>query len=67
MRMIIISLCIICLTTIIPIRIDAQEWSSEQKEAWEIVQKMYDFWAERNLEGYMSCLHDNFKSNLIHS
>ena len=37
-----------------------QEWSTEQKEALEIVQKMDEFWANRNLDGYMSCLHENF-------
>ena len=38
----------------------SQEWSSEQKEAWEIVEKMSEFWANRDLDGYMSCLHENF-------
>jgi len=37
-----------------------QEWSSEQKEAWATVEKMFDFWAKRDLEGYMNCLHPNF-------
>jgi hypothetical protein len=38
----------------------SQELSSEEKEAWKLVKTMADFWAERNLEGYMSCLHENF-------
>ena len=38
----------------------SQQWSTEQKEVWEIEQKMSQFWANRNLDGYMSCLHENF-------
>ena len=38
----------------------SQDWSSEQKEVWEISKKMEDFWANRDLDGYMSCLHKNF-------
>ena len=38
----------------------SQEWSSEQKEAWGITKKMSEFWANRDLDGYMSCLHENF-------
>jgi hypothetical protein len=37
-----------------------QEWSAEQKEAWGICDKMHETWANRDLEGYMSCLHENF-------
>ena len=38
----------------------AQEWSGEQKEVWKSHQKMTDSWAKRDLDGYMSCLHENF-------
>ena len=38
----------------------SQEWSSEQQEVLAVTEKMLDYWAERDLEGYMSCLHDNF-------
>ena len=38
----------------------SQEWSSEQKDAWGIAEKMNEFWANRDLDGYMSCLHENF-------
>lgn len=37
-----------------------QEWSAEQKEAWGICAKMNESWANRDLDGYMSCLHENF-------
>jgi len=37
-----------------------QEWTAEQKEAWGIVEKMTKSWANRDLDGYMSCLHENF-------
>ncbi len=37
-----------------------QEWSTEQKEALDIVEKMNESWANRDLDGYMSCLHENF-------
>jgi hypothetical protein len=37
-----------------------QEWSNEQKEALAIAQKMEDCWVKRDLDGYMSCLHENF-------
>jgi len=37
-----------------------QEWSAEQKEAFGIVEQMNDSWANRDLDGYMSCLHENF-------
>jgi len=37
-----------------------QEWTPEQKEAYGISEKMEEFWADRNLDGYMSCLHENF-------
>ena len=43
-----------------PIISFSQEWSNEQKEVWEFAQKMEDSWANRDLEGYMSCLHKNF-------
>jgi len=37
-----------------------QEWSPEQKDALNIVEKMTKSWADRDLDGYMSCLHENF-------
>lgn len=37
-----------------------QEWSTEQKEALGIIEKMDESWANRDLDGYMSCLHENF-------
>ena len=38
----------------------SQEWSSEQLEVWELSKKMFKFWAERDLEGVMSCQHENY-------
>jgi hypothetical protein len=40
----------------------AQEWSSEQKEVWELQEKMFKSYADGDLEGYMSCLHENYVS-----
>jgi len=43
-----------------PMISSSQDWSTEQKEVLAVIEKMLDYWAERDLEGYMSCLHDNF-------
>jgi hypothetical protein len=58
----IISKCIVIflLVSIGGTVILAQEWSAEQKEALGIVEKMDESWANRDLDGYMSCLHENF-------
>jgi hypothetical protein len=49
-----------CFFLVINTSVFCQEWSNEQKEVWEISQKMDKYWANRDLEGYMSCLHSNF-------
>ncbi|NQU32478.1 MAG: nuclear transport factor 2 family protein [Bacteroidetes bacterium] len=51
-----------CLTAIIllPNTVDAQEWTQEQKEVLKLEQKMISAWENRDLEGYMDCLHENF-------
>ncbi len=58
----IISKCIVIflLVTIGGTVVLAQEWSAEQKEALGITQKMVKYWVDRDIDGYMSCLHDNF-------
>jgi hypothetical protein len=38
----------------------AQEWTSEQREAWKTVKKMYENWEKRDLEGYINCMHKDF-------
>jgi hypothetical protein len=38
----------------------SQEWSSEEKEAFKIIQNVCDSWAKRDLETYMSFYHSNF-------
>ena len=38
----------------------SQEWSNEQKEALAVLEKLYDAWAKRDLDGYMDCLHENY-------
>ena len=43
-----------------PMISSSQEWSSEQQEVWELSERMEKFWIERDLDGYMSCLHENF-------
>ena len=49
-----------CVILVISTSAICQEWSTEQKEALGIVEKMDEFWANRDLDGYMSCLHENF-------
>ena len=53
-------LLISCVILVLNTSVMCQEWSTEQKEALGIVEKMDKFWANRDLNGYMSCLHDNF-------
>ena len=55
-----ILLLLSCVLLVISTSAYCQEWSSEQKEAYGITQKMTEFWANRDLDGYMSCLHENF-------
>ena len=43
-----------------PMISSSQQWSTEQQEVWELSERMEKFWAERDLDGYMSCLHENF-------
>ena len=40
----------------------AQEWSKEQKEVWELTEKMFKYFADRNLDAYLSCLHEKYVS-----
>ena len=49
-----------CVILVLNTSVMCQEWSTEQKEALGIVEKMDEFWANRDLDGYMSCLHENF-------
>ena len=49
-----------CVILVISTSASCQEWSAEQKEAFGIVEQMNDSWANRDLDGYMSCLHENF-------
>ena len=49
-----------CVILVISTSAICQEWSAEQKEALGIVEKMDESWANRDLDGYMSCLHENF-------
>lgn len=51
------ALLLLCCLPIISV---AQEWSEEQKEVWQLSVKMHRFWAERNLDAYMDCLHKNY-------
>ena len=37
-----------------------QTWTSEQEEAWKTVEKMYELWAQRDLDGFLSLYHTNF-------
>jgi hypothetical protein len=43
-----------------PMISSSQQWSTEQQEVWELSEKMEKFWVQRDLDGYMSCLHENF-------
>ncbi len=38
----------------------SQEWTQEEKEVLEVDKKMIGAWAERDLEAYMNCLHEDF-------
>lgn len=49
-----------CFMLVINTSVFCQEWSKEQKDVWQVSQKMEEFWAKRDLDGYMSCLHENF-------
>ena len=49
-----------CVIFVISTSAICQEWSTEQKEALGIVEKMDESWANRDLDEYMSCLHENF-------
>ena len=49
-----------CIVLVLNTSVMCQEWSAEQKEALGIVEKMNESCANRDLDGYMSCLHENF-------
>ena len=49
-----------CVILVLNTSVMCQEWSNEQKEALSITEKMVKFWVDRDIDGYMSCLHDNF-------
>lgn len=38
----------------------AQEWSKAQKEVWESIEKAWELSAKRDLEGFLSYLHDDY-------
>ena len=38
----------------------AQEWTKEQKEVLQATETMFKYWANRDIEKYMTCLHDDF-------
>jgi ketosteroid isomerase-like protein len=40
--------------------LSAQEWSSEQKEVWKNVETYWGMWASRDLEGFMSYIHNDY-------
>jgi len=49
-----------CFILVVNTSVFSQEWSNEQKEALSITEQMVEFWVDRDIDGYMSCLHDNF-------
>jgi hypothetical protein len=55
-----LALLFSCVLLVISTSAICQEWSAEQKEAWGIIEKMDESLANRDLDGYMSCLHENF-------
>lgn len=38
----------------------AQEWSKAQKEVWRTVEKAWELMAKRDLDGFLSMLHDDY-------
>ncbi|OFX56330.1 MAG: hypothetical protein A2066_13125 [Bacteroidetes bacterium GWB2_41_8] len=53
-------LIIILFTGVFVTKTSAQEWSSEQMEVLKATQTLYEYWANRNLESYMSSTHKDF-------
>ena len=44
----------------LPLLVSAQNWTPEEKEVLEVDSKMEKAWVERDLDGYMDCLHKDF-------
>jgi len=38
----------------------AQEWSEAQKEVWDTIKKAWELSAQRDLDGFLSMLHDDY-------
>ena len=54
MLMLFISMAVLSNTAV------AQEWSEEQKEVWAAVETIFDLYVNKDLEGIMDCIHDDF-------
>jgi len=43
-----------------PMITSSQEWSTEQQEVLAVTENIFEYWGERDLEGFMSFFHENF-------
>lgn len=53
-------LVIFLFTGVFVTKINAQEWSNEQKDVLKATQTLFEFWANRDLESYMNSTHKDF-------
>jgi ketosteroid isomerase-like protein len=51
---------LVLLILILSVPLFAQEWSSAQKEVWSNVETYWDLWAKRDVDGFLSYLHDDY-------
>lgn len=42
-------------------RLLGQEWSSEQKQVWSTVERFWELWAKKDLDGVLSYFHPDFR------
>jgi ketosteroid isomerase-like protein len=55
-----IILVVIIIHMSICVPLFAQEWSAEQNEVWKNVETYHEFWANRDVEGFLQYFHDDF-------
>jgi len=56
----VVALFLFMATISLPTISFSQQWSTEQQEVLAVTEKIFEYWAERDLEGFMSFFHDNF-------
>jgi ketosteroid isomerase-like protein len=50
----------LCLVVFLPLGARGQQWSAEQQEVWQHVETYWSMYANEDVEGFLSYLHEDF-------